>query len=166
MKHIVFFIQLSLLNKGLKQISHYKHKHQIRIVTLGAEEAFNLILTFEQDQWRCQVASDVKQLYKMYDSGNTYNSPSITSWCYGNKADKGNSLLEINQNLNHEKIMDFNNNNNFTTTKHVLTNTFQKEPRKNINESQFISSKYTKWKQFYHNHIPPTVRSFDRNSRN
>jgi len=53
--------------------------------------------------------------------------------------------------------MDFNAN-NFTTTKGDFTNTFQKEPRKNINENQFTTSKYTKWKYFYHNPTPPTVR--------
>jgi len=51
-----------------------------------------------------------------------------------------------------------NNNNNSTTTKGDTTNTFQKEPRKNINENQFIMSKDMKWKYFNYNTTPPTMR--------
>ena len=54
--------------------------------------------------------------------------------------------------------MNFNNNNNFSTTKCDFTSTLQKEPRKNINGNQFIRSKYMKWKHFCHNPTPPTVR--------
>jgi len=53
---------------------------------------------------------------------------------------------------------DDNDNNNFTTTKGDFTNTFQKEPRKNTNEYQFIMSKDMKWKYFYHNTTPPTTK--------
>jgi len=59
--------------------------------------------------------------------------------------------------------MEFNNNNSFTTTKGDFTNTFQKEPRKSINENQFITREYTKWKYFYHNRTPPKVRGLIEN---
>lgn len=54
------------------------------------------------------------------------------------------------------KIMDFNNNNNFTATKGGPTNTFLKELRRNINDSQLIIHEDIKWK--YINFNPLYIR--------
>jgi hypothetical protein len=57
------------------------------------------------------------------------------------KADKGNSIVIIYQNIYHEKVMDFIDNNNFTNITGDLTKKFQKELRNNINECPHIIQK-------------------------
>jgi hypothetical protein len=73
------------------------------------------------------------------------------------KADKGNSVVIIYQNIYHEKIMKLIGNNYLTSIKGDFTKGFQKELRSSINERHQIIQNDIKWKYINQNPSSPTI---------
>jgi hypothetical protein len=121
--------ELNLLNKGLKYNLSFKNKNWIKTLTLEAETAVAQLPTQEQDYVRVQVAHNLKQLYRQYNTNKQYNSNQakyknrilnqIKEKLTSNnnmalKADKGNSIVIMYVDDYHNKVQNFIASNNFT----------------------------------------------------
>ena len=126
----------------------------------------------EQDYIICQVAHNIKLLYKQYSGNKRYNTKhanmerdtlnSIKRKLSSNKAavlkaDKGNTVVITYLDDYHLKVHEFISNNQFSEVNSDLTSTFQKEIKNTINDSVQTIHRDEKWKYVNLNPSAPTM---------
>jgi hypothetical protein len=154
-----------------------KRKNWIETLALEAETAISKLSTPEQDYIRCQVAHNIKLLYKQQHSRNGYNTQhavqerrtinNIKSKLTENnaiilKADKGNSIVITHIDDYHNKIHDFIISNKLSITNKDLTNNFQKQIRHTVNNCPLIIPKDKKWLYTNLNPSAPAIRGLPK----
>ena len=134
--------ELTLLNKGLKYNLSFKRKNWIKTLALEAETTVSYLPHTEREYLRYQIAHNIKQLYKHYDSNQGYNARnmnkerqvlhSMKNKLQSNnavitKADKGNTIVVTYQQEYHNKIKDFIVKNNLVNINNDPTKTFKRK---------------------------------------
>jgi hypothetical protein len=155
----------------------FKRKNSIKTLALEAETAISLLPTQEQDHIRFQVAHNIKQLYKQYDSTEQYNSNhakneyktinKIKEKLESNnalalKADKGNSVVIVYADNYHNKVQEFITNNSFTVVDKDPTKRFQNKIRTTIRVGQNTIHKDKRAKYVNLNPTAPTIRDLPK----
>jgi predicted O-linked N-acetylglucosamine transferase (SPINDLY family) len=155
----------------------FKRKNWIKTLSLEAETAISLLPTQEQDHIRFQVAHNIKQLYKQYDSTEQYNSNHAKNEykainkikeklernnALALKADKGNSIVIVYADNYHNKVQEFITNNSFTIVDKDPTERFQNKIRTIIRECKNIIHTDKRSKYVNLNPTAPTIRGLPK----
>jgi hypothetical protein len=168
--------EMSLLNKGLKYNLHHKQKQWIQTLAIEADSAINLLNPYEQAHMRQAVSQKLHRLINKEKTqiekrtNHKTRQESIEKKIITNlkkkikehnlivtKADKGNTLVIIEQNEYHQKIKDFITQNNFTKVPNNHTNKQQKAIKAAINECKITIKQTEKWKYTNMNPIAPRI---------
>ena len=145
----------------MKYNIHHKHKDLIKNLALEAETAINLLPPIDQEPIRYQVAKNIQILYNQQKPHHTHTHTPIKKEMKTirdirkkleennaiiTKADKGNSIVIIENDSYQEKIMQFIKNNESIILDKNYTKKYQKDIRTAINTCRTPIQKATKWK--------------------
>jgi hypothetical protein len=163
-----------LLNKGLKYNLNHKSKHRLSNTALEAEAATWRLPTGEQEHVRYHVVHNLQKRYKLNSGKHTGTDRNMRNKiktinqikiklkeadAIVTKADKGNSIIRLNEDDYNSKIHTFISSNSFSQSAQDITNKLQRNIRTAINECSDIIPKDKKWKYINLNpSTPPTIR--------
>jgi hypothetical protein len=162
--------ELKLLNKGLQYNLQQQHKEWIEQLALEAETAISKLNILEQDHYRHLVANNIKTLITREQRPNTLYKE---EWniirniknkikehdLIITKADKGKTIIIMEQHEYKQHIEEFIKENNYTLLQHNPTKQYQKIIMNTINKSNIHVNKSNKHKFYNPNTEAPTIRA-------
>jgi hypothetical protein len=166
--------EITLLDKELKYILHYKNKHWINRPAPEANTAVNLIDPLQQNYLRQLVAIHIQKLKQKYTTHSYNNKNAKLEWkimkgikdkitnnnLVIKRADKGRTVVIIEQEDYEYKILDFINNNDFIETNIDPTKQYHRNTRNVANKCNIIIPKDKKWQTNILSRKPPQMKAF------
>jgi hypothetical protein len=147
--------ELKLLNKGLQYNLQHKHKKWVEQLAVEAETAISKLNILEQDHYRYLVANNIKHLITRKQRNNTMNKE---EWniirnikekieehnLIITRADKGKTIVIMEQQEYIQHIQEFINENNYTLMQRNPMKQYQKTIMNTINKCNIHINKSNK----------------------
>jgi hypothetical protein len=159
--------EIALLSKGLKYNLHYKPKQWLKTLAIEADTAINLIAPHEQAYIRQTIANKLKILMNNERQTQSTKQESVEKKLIRKirsklkqnnlivtKADKGNTLVIMQQNDYHQKVDEFITQNQFVKIEDNYTKKQQNTIKTTINQCKTIIKQNEKLR--YQNMNPGT----------
>jgi hypothetical protein len=167
----------NLLQKGLKYNIQHKPAKWIQNLALEAENNISKLPQAQQAPIRYLIANNIESLYTKQNNHsdktirtkindlktvNQIKKKLRSNQAIITKADKGDTLVIINQTDYDDKVQNFITKNNFHLLDKNPTNKFQTEIRKTINKCKSTIPNNQKWKYTNLNPEPPTLKGLPK----